>query len=149
MENINIPTRCETCGAQTKEWWHGFTPGLFSILVKVVRQIKKDGSNDYNFKANGELTNNEFSNFPKLRVHGLVAPVTSEDGGRKAAHWLLTAKAGKFLRGEISIPRRVKTFRGRVTGHSEDLVHVTDFRNKVSWYQNEFDFEIHEGKVVV
>lgn len=143
-----IPTRCEKCGAQVKEWWHGFTPGLLTILIKVYRQIRKSGVNDYHLQANGELNNNEFSNFPKLRVHGLIAPVIGENGERVGAHWLLTAKAGKFLRGEISIPRKVSTYRGHVTGHTPELVHITDFKNRVSWFENEFEFEIHDPKTI-
>lgn len=139
--------KCPHCGARLKEWWHTLSPGLVRTLIKVVTAVKKSGENDFHLQVNGEMNNNEFSNFPKLRVHGLVARVTDGNGNVSAAHWLLTSKAGKFLRGEISIPKKVKTFRGKVVGHSEELVHISDYRGKVSWFENEFDFEIHDNKL--
>lgn len=138
--------KCEHCGARLKEWWHTLSPGLVRTLIKVVEAVKKSGENDFHLQVNGEMNNNEFSNFPKLRVHGLVARVTN-DKGIAAAHWLLTSKAGKFLRGEIHIPKKVKTFRGKVVGHSEELTHISEYRNQVGWFEQDFDFEIHENKI--
>jgi hypothetical protein len=145
MDNTNEEI-CEACGAQMKEWWHTLTPGLVATLIKVVKVIKNSGKNDYHLQVKGELDNNEFSNFPKLRVHGLVARVKDKNTGEVVhAHWLLTAKAGQFLRGEIAIPHKVKTFRGKVKDYSPETRTIADFRGKVSWFESDFNFEIHDG----
>lgn len=139
---------CPHCGARMKEWWHSLTPGLVEILIKVLKSVKASGVNDYHLQVNGELNNNEFSNFPKLRVHALVARVKDAAGNRVAAHWLITDRGGQFLRGELAVPHKVKTYRGKVIGHSEDLVKIHDFRNKIPEFETVFDFEIHEGRIL-
>ena len=84
----------------------------------------------------------EYNNFQKLRFHGLVAHA---DENKKSGYWLLTSRAGKFLRGEITIPKKVKTFRNRVIEHSEEVTGIADFRNQVEWFESEFNFDVIEN----
>jgi hypothetical protein len=79
---------------------------------------------------------NEFSNFTKLRFHALVAKVD-----RKPGYWLITARGGQFLRGEIAVPQRVKTFRNKVLDHSREMIHILQLKGKVPEFQKEYAYE--------
>jgi hypothetical protein len=84
-----------------------------------------------------QLSRDEWSNFSKCRYHGLVAKTDH------LGYWLLTERGGQFLRGEISIPETVLTFRNRVVGHEGRPVGVIHFRPLIP----EFDkLTYSEGK---
>lgn len=128
-----------------KEWWHALTPGLVSILIKAITFVKKTGVNEFHVHKDLLLNHFEASNFQKLRFHGLVAH--ADPDARRNGKWLITKRGGEFLRNEIAVPKKVKTFRNKVLEHSEELVKIGDFLGKVPWYEQDFAFEIHDGKV--
>lgn len=139
--------RCEHCNASLKEWWHTLTPGLVNALFKFVKAVKAKGINEVHLQTEVELTKNEYNNFQKLRFHALVAKV-KENKAHKAGYWLVTARAGQFLRREIKVHRKVKTFRNRVIGYSDEMISIDYFREKLGWLETDFDFDIHEGNVI-
>ena len=70
------------------------------------------------------------------RFHALVAKVDGKPG-----FWLITSRGGQFLRGEIAIPERVKTFRNKVLEHSTELIHINELKGKIPVFQREFAYE--------
>lgn len=137
--------KCPHCGARMKIWTHSLTPGLVNILFKAIRFVKANGINEFHVHQDIGLTHFEAANFQKLRFHGLVAHADPEN--KRNGRWLLTLRAGQFLRGEIAVPKAVQTFRNRVTCHSQETLTINDFRGKLSWFEQEFNFVIAEGKI--
>lgn len=128
-----------------REWWHTLTPGLVNILFTAIRHVKTTGVNKFHYLNDLKLNHSGAANLQKLRFFGLIAHYDEEN--HRSGNWLITLNGGRFLRGEIDMPRRVRTYRNRVVGHDEQRITVNDFRGKLSWYEQEFDFEIHAGQV--
>lgn len=128
--------RCPYCGANMKAFYHTLTPGIVSILVKAIQFVHARGTNEFHLQKDLHLSVNEFSNYTKLRFHGLVAHVEGKPG-----YWLITSRGGQFLRGETSVPLKVKTFRNRVIDHSPELVHIDELRGKIPWFEKQFAYE--------
>jgi hypothetical protein len=110
---------CPHCGAAMNEHTHA----LSKALVGALRKLKARGK-ETNLKVLG-LTRNEWDNFQKLRYWGLVYQV-SVNGRRQNGVWWLTQKGGRFLRGEISVPKQVITYRGKRVRYEGDEVSVSD-----------------------
>lgn len=128
--------RCPHCGANMKAFWHTLNSGLVGILIEAIQFVRANNKNEFHLQKDLHLTVNQFSNFTKLRFHGLVAKVEG-----KAGYWLITKKGGEFLRGELSVPARVKTFRNRVKEHSEDTIHIRDLKYKFPAFESEYAYE--------
>ncbi len=131
------------------EYWHALTPGIVSALVKLAAAVHVYGRNQIhihdemkggNVPPRIRLTDHEWNNFTRLRFHALAAKC-GEDGKRKSGYWLLTRRGGQFLRGEIAVPLKVRTFRNKVVGHSDAVVRVGDFRGKMKWFETDFETE--------
>lgn len=74
------------------------------------------------------LSHTAAANFQKLRFHGLIAH--ADENNPRNGEWLITKRGGQFLRGEVSVPRRVEIFRNHVIGHEEkEFVNIKQFRN--------------------
>lgn len=75
-----------------------------------------------------QFTYDEYSNVTKLRFHGLLV----KREGKKGI-WVLAHRGNQFLKGEIWVPRWVKTVDNRVVqgpgGHSEEKVHISQFKD--------------------
>ncbi len=135
-------THCPHCGASMKAFWHRITPGLVGTLVKVYVKVCSKNENIIH-KNELELTHSEYGNFQKLRFHGLIAKHRIE-GAWREGEWLITKRGGQFLRGEIQIPARVKTFRNRVIGHDTDVVAIKDVIGTEPFFEQKFAFEFIE-----
>ena len=119
-----------------KAFWHTLTPGLVSVLVKCIEFVHDHNRNEFHLQNDLHLSVNEFSNFTKLRFHALVAKVEEKPG-----YWLITKRGGQFLRAEISVPLKVKTFRNRVLEHSTELIHINELKGKIPVFEREFAYE--------
>lgn len=128
MENTNddkpIVSKCPHCGASMKMYWHRLNSGLVHALVKVYTRVVEKNENKVS-KKELNLTHSEYGNFQKLRFHALIAKY-KENGQWVRGTWLLTHRGAQFLRGEIQIPRKVQTFRNKITAYDEEYVTVTD-----------------------
>jgi len=139
--------RCEHCGASLKAYWHLLTPGAVSALTKLLGAVHHYGRNSVHLhgemKAGGDpawkLSDFEWNNFSILRFHGLAHQ--DEKKGNRSGYWLITARGGQFLRGEIAVPMKVKTFRNQVVEHSEALTTIKDFQRKVPYFETQFAYE--------
>lgn len=117
-------TKCPHCGATIKKYWHRLNAGLVHALVKVYTRVVEKNENKVS-KKELSLSHSEYGNFQKLRFHGLIAKY-KEDGNWVRGTWLLTRRGAQFLKGEIQIPRKVQTFRNKITDHDDVYITVTD-----------------------
>jgi hypothetical protein len=128
-----------------KQFWHTLNPGLVSVLVKCIQFVHEHNKNEFHLQRDLHLSVNEFCNLTKLRFHALVAKVDGKPG-----FWLITSRGGQFLRGEISIPTRVKTFRNRVIDHAPELIHIDRLKGRIPEFEREYAYEyqrpIEKGK---
>lgn len=141
---------CPHCGAKMQSYWHRLTPGIVKALVKMRAGIAKSGVNHINPAkdldgTDLELTKNERGNLSKLRFHALIAKY-SENHKRQQGEWLITRRGFAFLRGEESVPRRVKTYRNRVVDHDEVLVTIADILHDVPYFERLQDIEAEPGQ---
>lgn len=130
---------CPHCGASMKAYWHRLTPGLVSTLIKIYNRVQQKNENKVS-KKELSLTHSEYGNFQKLRFHGLIARYRPE-GHWDRATWLITRRGGQFLRGEIEVPVRVRTFRNKVTGHDEQTANIGKIWGSEPYWDQKFSFE--------
>lgn len=128
--------RCEHCGAGMKAYWHALTPGLVTVLIKMIGGVKRKNENKIHLQKDLDLTKTEYANFQKLRFHALVAKSDTE------GYWVITTRGGKFLRGEMRVPQKVQTFRNKIVQHSEELIGMADYRQRIAWFENDFEYEL-------
>lgn len=124
LSDIKRDDQCPYCSAGLKEYWHKLTPMLVNGLVKMKQKIINKNENRIHLQDDLSLSKTEYNNFQKLRFHGLIAHCKNEDGSRDSGYWLITKRGSEFLKGSLSIPDRVKTFRNHVVGHSTHLVSI-------------------------
>jgi hypothetical protein len=117
-------------------WEHKLTPGLVDALCAAIEFVHRSNHNRFHLQKDlPGLSKSAYNNFQKLRFHALVAKVDDAPG-----YWLITARGGQFLRGEIEVPRSVKTFRNKVVEHSRELIHIRHFRNAIPSFETRRDF---------
>lgn len=139
--------RCPHCNASMKQYWHRLAPGAVSALIKLLKAVHYYGRNSIHLhdemKAGGDpawrLSDFEWNNFSILRFHGLAHQ--DEKKPHRSGYWLITKRGGEFLRGEISVPKRVKTFRDKVIEHSPELVHIRNFAGKTPEFESSKAYE--------
>jgi len=136
---------CPHCGASMKEYWHNLTPGLVNCLIKAIKAVKKSNRNVFHWQELG-LTTVEANNLQKLRYFGLIAHATKDE--HNSGYWLITARGGQFLRGELAVPCRVKTFRNRVIDHDTETMLISKYKGQTGWFESEFQFDIRDGMLV-
>lgn len=127
MANQNQVEQCPHCGQEMRKYWHRLTPGLANALVKFSKAVAHKRLNSVHLRRDMEghdfeLTRDEWSNFSKLRYHGLVAHDRNAGGG----FWLLTARGASFLNRDLAIPSRVQTFNNMVEDHDGPMIYITD-----------------------
>jgi len=139
---------CECCGALMKKYWHSLSRGLVDTFREFVTTVKRKGRNEIHLQEDMTMSNNEYNNFQKLRYWGLVHHADKEN--LKSGKWLVTRLGGQFIRGEIEIPKKVQTFRNRITDKSEETVKITDFYQYYDkeYWEREFDFNIYQSKLM-
>ena len=123
----------------TKTHEHLLSPGLVGVLVKMIAAVKAKDANCVHLQRDMKLSHNEYANAQKLRYFGLIAHY-EEMGRRASGFWLITSRGGKFLRNEIGIPIKVRTFSNHIIGKSEVLKMIKDFypMYEPAWFQSEF-----------
>lgn len=137
---------CPHCGALMKQYWTLLAPGYVRALVKIKAAVIKKGQNLVHPVHDCGLNQNERNNLTKLRFHGMIAKATEK------GLWLLTRRGSRFLLGEISVPKRVLSWRNRVIGYDTERVFVKDVIccSEVPAWPERFDFELAdpEGDLV-
>lgn len=136
---------CPHCGAKMKKYYHRITPGLVGILIKCYDFVKAKEQN--RFKMNElNLSHSEYGNFQKLRFHALIAKHKVE-GEWVDREWVMTSRGIDFLCGRISVPKRVQTFRNRVTDHDPETIHIRQvWQSELPWFESKFDYTLFQPK---
>lgn len=93
-----------------------------TLCGKAIKAVHAKNKNRSHWHRDLTLTNNESHNLQKLRFHGLIAHA---DENKLSGEWLITARGGQFLRGEIAVPKKVLVFRNKVFEHSKELVSIS------------------------
>jgi len=156
MENEQVPINfgkkdesiCENCGAKKIAYWHSLTPGLVNTFKKFVDTVKQKGINNVHLQTDMELSKNEYNNFQKLRYWGLVHH--AKKNNVKSGCWLVTRNGGSFLRGEMAMSKKIKTFRNEIEEKSDEVVWIFDYYRAIDreYWQREYKMEIFQGKLI-
>ena len=122
--------KCPTCNHESKSYLQRLNKGSVDSLINFRRAVGHHNRNDIHLYrdmdgTDFELTAAQKMNWTKLRFFGLVAKV-KENGEHKRGYWLLTARGAAFLRGELAVPKRVKTLNNRKIDESEETVTIKD-----------------------
>ena len=137
---VSVENKCPNCGAAMKQYWQRLTPGLVGVLVKFRTAVIRKGVNKLHVPRDLDLSKTEYNNFQKLRYHGLVAKFRV-NGIHDQGYWLLTRRGASFLKGDIQIPSKVKTYRNRVIDHAGELVTVKDVLGITPYFETISDIE--------
>ena len=108
-----------------KRYWHTLSPGLVGTLRKFGNVVKPN-NNMIHLQQHLDLDKNEYNNFQKLQYFGLVAKLVF-NGELRRGYWEITEDGRKFLKHDISMPKRVETFRDRIVDRSTERVWISDF----------------------
>lgn len=108
-------------GKQKVGRWEELTMGLVDILLHVLQVVKETGNNDVS-RSQLTLTHTQYNNLAKLRYWGLLHHPRRSDGTNKSGHWLITRRAGNFLRGEEFLPTRLLVQDNTVIQESTDIM---------------------------
>lgn len=116
---------CPHCHGSATMYWHRLTPGLVNALVKLRAAVHEHQRNNIDIHHEMELTTTEAMNWTKLRFHGLVAKY-KVDGQVQRGQWVLTKRGAQFLRGQLTVPARVKTLNNHVIGRDTETLTIKD-----------------------
>lgn len=136
---------CANCGESMKSYWQTVHSGIVGDLIQAIDFVKKNNRNSFHLAKDLNLSKAEYANFQKLRYHALVA---KDKDAKEKGCWLITKRGGQFLRGEISIHKRVHTYRNRIIGYSDDMVHINQFRHEFPFFESDLAYEIQQGKLL-
>jgi len=109
--------------------WEPLTKKHCAALYKLLLAVRHYGRNCIHIRkeivdvegAPFQLTKDQWTNFTKLRYHALAAKVKGKPG-----YWLFTRRAGRFLRGEIAVPKEVAVLKGHPMNYSQRRVSSCD-----------------------
>ena len=136
---------CANCEESMKAYWHSLTSGLVGDLIKAIEFVRENNKNSFHLAKDLQLTKSQYNNFQKLRFHALIA---RDKKMEEAGYWLITRRGGQFLRGEIDIPKRVKTFRNKVIDYSPDKINFIRFKHDFPYFESEHAYEIQQGNLL-
>lgn len=144
---------CPHCGARMKQYWHRLTPGIVGALWKFSHAVGRQGRNEIHLQhdmgGDLRLSSSEYNNFQKLRFFALIAKVRLPDKSHKAGWWLLTHRGSQFLKGKITVPARVKTYRNKVIDHDAHQIQISGFIDEAVWFEQRPKYEIAEGDIFI
>jgi len=118
--------KCEHCGQEIKQAYKEvLSKHKLTMLQRAARYIMERRVNDYDLHDMIH-EHNDYTNFQKLRFHGLVHHVTDKNGRKVRGHWLITRNGWAFLRGELQLPKFVLVKNNGVVTRSEETISVRD-----------------------
>lgn len=141
---------CPTCGASIKKNWYFLTAGHGFALLKIYRAVIEKGENKINVPKEVKMDKVEYTVYQKLHMHALTAKV-KENGQTKKGWYLITKRGADFIRGEISVPEAVQSFRNRIVGHSQNYITITDLLHQTPYWgdYNNMQYEIAENEELI
>lgn len=134
--------RCVCCGAKVTKYWYKMTAGLADILIIMHKRVRDTNNNHVKLRDLYDvLTPYQTTQMSKLRFHGLIAKHRDADGRHDG--WLLTKRAGLWLKNEQRIPLRVQVYRNHITDKSTETVSAYDIigSDKKVYLEQAFAYE--------
>ena len=114
---------CECCKAKIIKYWHNLNKSLASAMI---RMYSAKGL-DYTKISELKLSHAQICNFQKLKYWGFVMK-----GGVEGT-WKLNRIAEEFIQGKTSVPKRMKTYRGKVIDEDGQQVLIKDIIEGYQW----------------
>ena len=117
--------RCPHCDAKMVEYKHSLSKNLLRGFARIVYSVEP--ALRFQFKDCEFLSYSQASNMQKLRYWGMIQKEADEAG--KGGDWLITPLAIKFLKGELSLPVAVWSYRAawvRDEGATKTVDQITD-----------------------
>lgn len=109
-----------------RKYWYKLTPGLLDVLFILLEYVHTNDRNEFTAKeVRDKLKTFQYTQFTKLRFHGLIAKI-KDDNGTFTGKWLITRRAGDFLRNEIVLPQKVQTQANKVIDYDDVNVSIRD-----------------------
>lgn len=109
-----------------RKYWYKITPGLLDVLFIMVQYVHEQDRNEFTIKEiRDRLKPFQYTQTTKLRFHGLIAKVKDENGVHHGK-WLITRRAGEFMRNEIVLPQKVQTQNNKVIDYDDFNVSIRD-----------------------
>lgn len=109
-----------------RKYWYRITPGLIDVLLILLEHVHRTNVNAFSAKETRDLLKPfQYTQFTKLRFHGLIAKIKDENDVF-TGKWLITRRAGDFLRNEIVLPQKVQTQSNTIIGYDDITVSVKD-----------------------
>lgn len=107
-------------------------------MVKIYTKVCEKGENVVH-KNELTLDHSEYGNLQKLRFHALIAKYRPE-GKEIRGTWVITRRGALFLKGKISVPDRVQTYRNAVVAHGDTMVNVSTVMKSEPYWETHADF---------
>lgn len=109
-----------------RKYWYKLTPGLIDVLLILLDHVHATNVNAFSAKqVRDKLQPFQYTQFTKLRFHGLIAKIKDENDVF-TGKWLITRRAGDFLRNEIVLPQKVQTQSNTIIGYDDITVSIRD-----------------------
>jgi hypothetical protein len=109
-----------------RKYWYKITPGLLDVLFIMVQYVHEQDRNEFTIKEiRDRLKPFQYTQTTKLRFHGLIAKI-KDDNGVHHGKWLITRRAGEFMRNEIVLPQKVQTQNNKVIDYDDYNVSIRD-----------------------
>lgn len=109
-----------------RKYWYKLTPGLCDVLFIMVQYVHEQNRNEFTIKEIRHLLKTfQYTQTTKLRFHGLIAKIKDENGVHHGK-WLITRRAGDFMRNEIVLPQKVQTQNNLVIDYDDINVSIRD-----------------------
>jgi hypothetical protein len=122
---------CPTCLQPIRlSQLHGLTPGLVAALKQF-----NDATRGTVGRLSAVITDRtSVDNFQKLKYWGLIIQVDGR--GSKTGRWRVSRNGARFLSGEITVRKNVRTFHDRVVRYEGMPVFVHEIAGEVFWMQH-------------
>lgn len=124
---------CPCCGRQMKAFGYTLNDDLIKIAVDIMAYCQlnktkffrsKDVSQDHKF----------LSQFQKLKLFKII------NKEPKSSHWYLTKAGYSFLKGNISLPKKVWVFNNKVILEEDEFVDVGIAKQTENWKRCQLDW---------
>jgi hypothetical protein len=139
---------CPNCGheiqiaepikRETKARWESLNSGLVATLIEAVKAVHRNNENRFHLQRDLTLSKTAYNNAQKLRYFALITHAESDN--KRSGEWKITRFGGAFLRGEMTIPRKVMVQDNHVIDHSMNRVHINELRDQHPEFEPRFAY---------
>lgn len=114
---------CPCCGQFVKRYTYNLNRSVGLTLIKIFTLHK---NHDVWVHVNTEIRPESGGYFSIAKHWGLIVQREKEetDDKRVSGYWAITAKGRKFIVGEITVPKAVEMFDGRVLKFSDEQITI-------------------------